>query len=412
MAAVVCVKWPAKHPPLSQDRFVVGVQAPQQTNAGAASMFASAEEQALTMSYPNVTPGLIPDVALLIACHESTIHPDRVQTFSETLRAALRLFPPGMIFVCDNGGSPTPVDRTEEVCRSVSAEFYGVDGATVQYLYIPEGNKSHAMYWTTEYFIPKLVETGQIAQEPQYALLIDDDVPLPPDLQVPLATLNASPNIQAVSYAIQAATESGRWNLLVDLQDAEYKVAGAMKQLQARMGSTLYCHGAIGLWRRDILGKKILWDHDTVSGETNARSALCPCYVHMSHTPVVRCLQVFHGEDLYMGLLLHRLRRGDSIAMSAEAVVPTYAPETLKMLFKQRTRSWDLCTQRKVYSLFKEFLLGWCSGRQALALKPFLFYEVIAVFLDWMRLFLFVGLVIQDPASLGAPLRCCFVPRL
>ena len=27
----------------------------------------------------------------------------------------------------------------------------------INYVYIPEGNKSHAMYWTTEYWIPELV---------------------------------------------------------------------------------------------------------------------------------------------------------------------------------------------------------------------------------------------------------------
>ncbi len=27
----------------------------------------------------------------------------------------------------------------------------------IQYLFIPEGNKTHAMYWATEYWIPELV---------------------------------------------------------------------------------------------------------------------------------------------------------------------------------------------------------------------------------------------------------------
>lgn len=30
----------------------------------------------------------------------------------------------------------------------------------IQYLFIPEGNKSHAMYWCTEYWIPELVRRG------------------------------------------------------------------------------------------------------------------------------------------------------------------------------------------------------------------------------------------------------------
>ena len=69
--------------------------------------------------------------------------------------------------------------------------------------------------------------------------------------------------MKAVSFAISAKTESGKKNFLVSLQDAEYKVVGAVKQFQSMYGTTLFCHGAIGLWRRDILGKHILWDHDT-----------------------------------------------------------------------------------------------------------------------------------------------------
>ncbi len=140
-----------------------------------------------------------------------------------------------------------------------------------------------------------------------YAMIIDDDVPLPPDLHVPLHTLSRQDEIKAVSYVICAATEKGHYNSLVALQDAEYMMAvrgrggrggglelwgpvwtrfpslhpsthpraprraptfcfrsrhlcgpqGYMKQLQWRFGSTMACHGAIGLWRRDVLGKKV-----------------------------------------------------------------------------------------------------------------------------------------------------------
>lgn len=95
-----------------------------------------------------------------------------------------------------------------------------------------------------------------------YGMMIDDDVPLPPDLHVPLLTLSRQEEIkarargtvacvcclrvellesfcevssftsvvsfllmQAVSYVICAATENGDFNSLVALQDAEYKLA-------------------------------------------------------------------------------------------------------------------------------------------------------------------------------------------
>ena len=44
----------------------------------------------------------IRDTCLLIACHLSCIAPDATETFCNTLRAALRVFPPSAVFVCDN----------------------------------------------------------------------------------------------------------------------------------------------------------------------------------------------------------------------------------------------------------------------------------------------------------------------
>ena len=92
--------------------------------------------------------GLIQDTCLLIACHKSTLSKERYDTFCDTLRSALDLFPPNAIFVCDNAPLQHPCDRTQEVCKKVSLERYpsGGEGQQIQYLYIPEGNKSHAMY--------------------------------------------------------------------------------------------------------------------------------------------------------------------------------------------------------------------------------------------------------------------------
>ena len=101
----------------------------------------------------------------------------------------------------------------------------------INYLYVPEGNKSHAMYWATEYWIPELVRRGE-SQDFLYAMMIDDDVPLPPDLHVPNNTLNRYPDIKAVAYVIEAATETGYDNQLVNCQDLEYKMAGFVKQFQ------------------------------------------------------------------------------------------------------------------------------------------------------------------------------------
>jgi len=320
-------------------------------------------------------PGLIQDTCLLIACHKSCITSESTHTFANTLRSALKVFPPKAIFVCDNSPSLNPWDRTQQVCESVSRSEGYTGDQKINYVYIPEGNKSHAMYWTTEYWIPELVRRGE-SVDFQFCMMIDDDVPLPPDLHVPLHTLDREKDIKAVCYVIRAATESGDENTLVNLQDAEYKLAGLVKQAQWRFGTTLCCHGAIALWRRDVLGKQILWHHDTE----------------------------FHGEDMYMGLLLHRLRKDYAIMVSAGAVVPTYAPEDLVTLFRQRTASWDLCAQRKFTTQLRELFGGLFSTRTWI-LKPFMVQELISVCLDYMRLYLYIALGQRNPVGL----LLCFI---
>ena len=130
----------------------------------------------------------------------------------------------------------------------------------------------------------------------KYAVMIDDDVPIPPDFYVPREELEAKPHIKAVCYGIRATTpeweeekarkEGGNSGcvtgcgckepLLVALQDAEYKVAGMVKQLQWKGGSTLCAHGAISLWRRDILGE-VFRKHDTeFHGEDQYVPRTCP----------------------------------------------------------------------------------------------------------------------------------------
>ena len=79
------------------------------------------------------------ECCLLIACHESCLTTDKEESFVNTLRAALRVFPPNHIFVCDNGSALTPVDCTELVAKSVHQD--------INYLYIPEGNKTVSFFW-------------------------------------------------------------------------------------------------------------------------------------------------------------------------------------------------------------------------------------------------------------------------
>jgi hypothetical protein len=112
-----------------------------------------------------------------------------------------------------------------------------------------------------------------------YAVILDDDVPLPKNFHIPHEHLQQNSNIKAVHFPITATSPGGKPNLLVCCQDIEYKLAAVHKYFQSVMGRALSCHGAIAMWQRDVMDG-VFYDHDTV----------------------------FHGEDLYMGLALLRKR--------------------------------------------------------------------------------------------------------
>ena len=299
------------------------------------------------------------DCCLMIACHESTLTDEKSFIFANTLRAALKVFPPNHIFVCDNGSSYSPADDTQLVARSVHVD--------INYVYIPEGNKTFAFYWTNHYWIPFLNKCGLVPPF-TYALIIDDDVPLPPDLHIPHEHLKQRPEIKAVHFPITATSPTGNAGFLIKCQDIEYKLAAVHKQFQARLSRCLSCHGAIALWDRKAMDE-VFFTHDTV----------------------------FHGEDMYMGLCLLRKRDDSIIISAAQSIVPTYAPGELGMLFRQRVKSWELTSHRKTLTYIKEVLAprSFCH-MPSLVLKPYFLQEVITILLDWLRVFLLCGLFLRD----------------
>ena len=299
------------------------------------------------------------DTCLMIACHESCLSVEKEAAFTNTLRCALKVFPPSHIFVCDNGNAMAPVDNTPAVARNIHPD--------INYLYVPEGNKTFAFYWCNRYWIPFLAQCGRVPDF-KYALMTDDDVPLPPDLHIPHEYLRLHAEVKAVHFAITAVTADGRSSLLVSCQDIEYKMAAVHKYFQSAMARSLSCHGAIGLWERSTLDR-IFYDHDTV----------------------------FHGEDLYMGLSLLRLRDDSRIISCPQTIVPTYAPDTWGMLFRQRVKSWELTSHKKTFTYLFELLhpASFCHAA-SLVLKPYFLQELLTITLDWLRMFLLAGLLLRD----------------
>ena len=302
------------------------------------------------------------DTCLMIACHCSTMTLERRETFSHTLRSAMKVFPPSHIFVCDNGPTMLPQDETQFVARQVHPD--------INYVYIPEGNKTFAFYWVNRHWIPYLARCG-VSQNFTYAVIIDDDVPLPSDLHIPHQHLAADPNIKAVHFPITATTPDGNPPMLVKCQDIEYKLAAVHKLFQAQMSRSLSCHGAIALWDRVAMAE-VLQEHDTV----------------------------FNGEDLYMGLCLLRKRDKSTIISCAQTVVPTYAPDSWGVLFRQRVKSWELTSHKKTFTFLFEIINPVSFFHiPSLCLKPYFIQELLTILLDWLRMFLLMGLVMRDTLS-------------
>ncbi|EER09260.1 hypothetical protein Pmar_PMAR013485 [Perkinsus marinus ATCC 50983] len=273
------------------------------------------------------------DCCLMVACHMSTMTAERFDTFTTTLRSAMMVFPPGHIFVCDNGPSLCPQDHTQWAVQQVHPD--------INYLYIPEGNKTFAFYWCNKYWIPFLSRYSRV-KDFRFAVIIDDDVPLPPDLHIPQEHLEKDHSIKAVGHWVPSYVREKPW-----CQDVEYKMAAVHKLLQATMSRCLSCHGAIALWDREALDE-VFYEHDTV----------------------------FNGEDMYMGLSLLRKRDNSKIISCAQAVVPTYAPDSWTVLFRQRVKSWELTSHKKTFSyLFEVFHPASFCHVASLALKPYFMQE-------------------------------------
>ncbi|KAF2170525.1 glycosyltransferase family 2 protein [Zasmidium cellare ATCC 36951] len=175
------------------------------------------------------------DTAVIIPCHRSA------DVIRHTLECALKTFPAGNIIVVANGNSEEPLDRTGEICESMS----------VRHIWVPIGSKIAAQYVGTA-----------AAYRFKYCLLIDDDVALPEVF--PLVTerielgkegdTHGHAKVKCVGYTLEATNEEGEpGNLCQQAQNLEYKLAGLSRTFFGKLGSASFPHGAICLWERSFL---------------------------------------------------------------------------------------------------------------------------------------------------------------
>jgi hypothetical protein len=148
-----------------------------------------------------------------------------------TLAAATKIFPAKNIFVIANGNSPTPLDNTEEVCRT-----YGVN-----HVWCPIGSKIVAQYVGC-----------YAAKSYTNVLLIDDDCALPPNF--PIVSDRLKGKVKVIGYTIKSVgPDSSKGTYCQQAQDLEYKISGLQRELAGKIGSATFPHGAISLWNTRFL---------------------------------------------------------------------------------------------------------------------------------------------------------------
>eukprot|EP00762_Andalucia_godoyi_P006980 ANDGO_07653.mRNA.1 hypothetical protein Pmar_PMAR023743 len=343
------------------------------------------------------------DVAVLIAHYGCT------GPIEATLKAALEIFEPGHIFLCHNGPSDAPIDpgvgsngpgdslRTvREVSQWYREQTGRADVPDINYCWTTAGNKSLALF-----------QVARFACRYSRVLIMDNDCQLPKDIRIPVHWFRED-GTQAIAFTIRAQNTrkaDASINMITTFQDIEYKKAGLIKLLQAKFGSCLFAHGAVSMWNRHTM-IRVFRKHNTM----------------------------FHGEDLQMGLLLHKENKGESIKACGNISVPTRTPAHFwcfpvntrkalasgkpwilrcllapykcnawdcpheeKSLFVQRVRSWDACSYRFL-GMFVDLLLFYWK-RSILGLKPFILYELWCIVQDVVRIPLAFFLLWQDDSQ-------------
>ncbi|KAM6513321.1 hypothetical protein FALCPG4_015757 [Fusarium falciforme] len=304
------------------------------------------------------------ECCIIIPCYKSA------ETLRSTLPACLAIFSPEQIFVIANGNSPTPLDHTADVC----AEF------GVRHYWVPIGSKITAEFVGVA-----------LASKYKYCMLIDDDVLLPATLPLP-THLFGDPDqdkVACVGYTIKSVgPDSSRGTLMQQAQDIEYKVAGLAKVFQTRYGSVIFPHGAIALWRRDVL-EKIFHAH--------------PGY-HIS-------------EDWFLG---HTARAaGYRMVMNSQVFVETETPPRLfpalfakkegsrggygeMSIYRQRFFRWNFFFMFRIWTNMAYLTFSWRLGWRELFTKLWVFGECYD-----SLIFLFAPLVL--PVALAASWRLTLI---
>ncbi|GKT27203.1 Glycosyl transferase [Aduncisulcus paluster] len=229
---------------------------------------------------------------------------EKLDVLIDTIKAAQKIVPTCDIYIIHNSADPTvvPDDKFEStLCGQCIYCPLQLPGKSVAVLFGSVLLK-HLQY--------------------SHVVVLDDDTRVPAemlaDFSRPLLAAAYAPTIRAQLEDEETATMGQK--LLVGLQDIEYKLSDLQKLAQDQWtsrSSVLAPHGAVNVWRSDVL-VKIMKDHNGV----------------------------FDGEDYQMGKLLRINYPDQRLRVMSSAPVCTVAPSDWGTLFRQRKNSWDLASHQ------------------------------------------------------------------
>lgn len=273
------------------------------------------------------------ELAIVIACHNSR------DIIPNTVKACLEHVRQEQIYIVDNGNSTEPTDDSRKVLGECSPNS--------RYIWNCYGNKTLAQY------------AGVMAcKKYKYVLVLDDDVILPPNLDMGLDLIKD--DTVGVAFPIRAAHPQRKYSLFIEWQSLEYQLTGYNKLMQSKTGTVQYPHGAASLWDRKAL-KTALRSHDTV----------------------------FFAEDAKLGLWA--LKSGYTMAIKPEVPILTEAPTTvlgeMPNFWTQRVRSWDMA----LHAYFWQYVQVLCCSSHksccgVIFMKMTQLYTVYTILADWIRL--------------------------
>jgi len=163
-------------------------------------------------------------IGVLIPCHKSA------DEIADTLKSILKNhIPPANIVVADNANASEPPDDTRSKVKAVDSR--------IKYIFVQQGLKTRA-FWEAIQFLPPRVK---------YIIHIDDDTIFMEGFHFDLRPFEEDPDLSGVSWGIAMFPRS----TVERLVDFEFKQFSQWRYWRGVSSTTWFCHGIIGIWRRD-----------------------------------------------------------------------------------------------------------------------------------------------------------------